>query len=55
MSFIDKEPKDGFLSMLLGSLGATFLGNLLGDKGVIRADRGALRVRKNFNASSSFN
>ena len=33
-----KEPRRGFLSMLLGTLGASLLGNLLtGGKGVIRA------------------
>ena len=29
-----KEQKGGFLSMLLGTLGASLLGNLLTDKGV---------------------
>ena len=32
-----KEQRGGFLSMLLGTLGATLLGNLLSKKGVIRA------------------
>ena len=31
-----KEPKGGFLSMLLGTLGATLLGNLLTGKGTVR-------------------
>ena len=31
-----KEQKGGFLSMLLGTLGATLLGNLLAEKGVLR-------------------
>ena len=35
-----KEPKGGFLSMLLGTLGATLLGNLLSGKGIIRAGSG---------------
>ena len=36
-----KEQKEGFLSMLLGTLGASLLGNLLsGGKGVIRAGEG---------------
>ena len=36
-----KEQKGGFLSMLLGTLGASLLGNLLsGGKGVIRAGEG---------------
>ena len=32
-----KEQKEGFLSMLLGTLGASFLGNLLAGKGIVRA------------------
>ena len=32
-----KEQRGGFLSMLLGTLGASVLGNILVDKGVIRA------------------
>ena len=32
-----KEQKRGFLSMLLGTLGASFLGNLLAGKGIVRA------------------
>ena len=32
-----KEQKGGFLSMLLGSLGASLLGNLLSRKGIARA------------------
>ena len=40
-----KEQRGGFLSMLLGTLGASLLGNLLtGGKGVIRADEG---IKKN--------
>ena len=35
-----KEQKGGFLSMLLGTLGASLLGNLLTGKGVIRAGSG---------------
>ena len=31
-----KEQKGGFLSMLLGTLGASLLGNLLTGKGVVR-------------------
>ena len=34
-----KEQKEGFLSMLLGTLGASLLGNLLTGKGVYRADK----------------
>ena len=32
-----KEQKEGFLSFLLGTLGASLLGNLLTGKGTIRA------------------
>ena len=32
-----KKQKGGFLSMLLGTLGASLLGNLLAGKGTIRA------------------
>ena len=35
-----KEQKGGFLSMLLGTLGASLLGNLLTGQGVNRAGRG---------------
>ena len=35
-----KEQKGGFLSMLLGALGATLLGNLLTGKGVIATSQG---------------
>ena len=35
-----KEQKGGFLSMLLGTLGASLLGNLLSGKGFLRAGEG---------------
>ena len=35
-----KEQKGGFLSMLLGTLGASLLGNLLSGKRIIRAGSG---------------
>ena len=35
-----KEQKEGFLSMLLGALGASLLGNLLTDRGKNRAGKG---------------
>ena len=35
-----KEEKGGFLSMLLGTLGASLLGNILTGKGVYRAGKG---------------
>ena len=39
-----KEQKGGFLSMLLGTLGASLLGNMLAGKGVIRAGEGQLEL-----------
>ena len=35
-----KEQKGGFLSMLLGALGANLLGNVLAGKGIVRAGSG---------------
>ena len=35
-----KEEKGGFLIMLLGTLGASLLGNLLTGKGIVRAGSG---------------
>ena len=35
-----KEQKEGFISMLLGTLGASLLGNLLTDRGKNRAGKG---------------
>ena len=35
-----KEQKGGFLSMLLGTLGASLLGNLFTGKGIVRAGLG---------------
>ena len=35
-----KKQKGGFLSMLLGTLGASLLGNLLTGKGIVRAGTG---------------
>ena len=40
-----KEKKGGFLSMLLGILGASLLGNLLIGKGIYRAGKGKGIVR----------
>ena len=36
-----KEQKGGFLSMLLGTLGASLLGNMLAGKGITRAGYGS--------------
>ena len=43
-----KEQKGGFLSLLLGTLGASLLGNLLSGKGVIRAGEGIIRAGQDF-------
>ena len=44
-----KEQKRGFISMLLGALGASgTLGNLLTGKGAFRADQGTIRAGHNF-------
>ena len=61
-----KEQKGGFLSMLLGTLGASLLRNLLTGKGIVRAGTGrslssTLQNKKGkgivraFNTASSFN
>ena len=39
-----KQQKGGFLSMILGILGTSLLGNMLPGKGVIRAGEGTARV-----------
>ena len=41
-----KEQRGGFLSMLLGTLGASLLGNLLRGKGMMRAGEGIVRAGK---------
>ena len=41
-----KEQRRGFLSMLLGTLGASLLGNILtGRKGIVRAGEGSIASR----------
>ena len=50
-----KEQKGGFLSMLLGTLGASLLGDLLtSGKGIVRAGEGVIRavegVKKKLNS-----
>ena len=51
-----KEQRRGFLSMLLGTLGASLLGNLLTDgKGVIRAGEGIKKKIKFTNTISPIN
>ena len=39
-----KEQRGGFLSMLLGTLGASLLGNILAGKGINRAGEGIVRA-----------
>ena len=43
-----KEQKEGFLRMLLGTLGASLLGNLLTGKGTVRAGEGTIRAGQDF-------
>ena len=50
-----KEQKGRFLKILLGTLCASLLGNLLTDKGIIRAGEDRLEQVRYFNAASSFN
>ena len=59
-----KAQKGGFLSMLLGTLGASLLGNMLSHKGFIRAREGTARagygskrspLKKKKNPTTSFN
>ena len=56
--------KRGFLDMLLGTLGASLLGNMFAGKGVTRAAEGTARVgyrskrcsfKKSFDSTTSFN
>ena len=54
-----KEQKGGFLSMLLGTLGASLLGNILIGKGINRAGEGVViagygKKKRIFNDASSF-
>ena len=50
-----REQKEGFLSMLLSTLGASLLGNLLTGKGTVRTGEGNMRagegIKKSFNAA----
>ena len=40
-----KNKKENFLSMLLGTLGASLLGNVLAGKGIVRAGSGNKKGR----------
>ena len=48
-----KEQKGGFLSILLGTLGASLLGNLLTGKEIYRAGKGQGIVRASYGRLSS--
>ena len=48
-----KEQKGGFLSMLLGTLGASLLGNLFTGKGIYSAGKGEGIVRAGYGRPSS--
>ena len=48
-----KEQEGGFLSMLLGTLGASLLGNLLTGKEIYRARKGKGTVRAGYGNYSS--
>ena len=45
---VAKEQKGGFLEMLLHTLGASLLGNLLTGKGTIRVREGTIRAGQDF-------
>ena len=50
-----KEQKGGFLSMILGTLGASLLGNLLtGGKGMMRAGEGIVRAGEGAKKKTKF-
>ena len=43
-----QKQKGGFLGMLLGTLGASLLGNMLAGKGIVRAGEGVTRAGQDF-------
>ena len=49
-----KEQRGGFLSMLLGTLGASLLGNLLTGKGIMRAGDGIVRADERSKKKTKF-
>ena len=49
-----KEQRGGFLSMLLGTLGASLLGNLLTGKGMMRAGEGIVRAGEGSKKKAKF-
>ena len=44
----DKEQKEGLLSMLAATLGASLLGNMLIGKGILRAGKRTIRTSQSF-------
>ena len=50
-----KEQRGGFLSMLLGTFGASLLGNLLSRKGMMRAGEGIVRAGEGSGSKKSLN
>ena len=50
-----KEQKGEFLSMLLGTLGSSLLGNLLAGKNTIEQVKAQVGLARILNAASSFN
>ena len=50
-----KEQRGGFLSMLLGTLGASLLGNLLTGKGIMRAGDGIVRAGEGSKKKNNLN
>ena len=49
-----KEQRGGFLSMLLGTLGASLLGNLLTGKGIMRVEDGIVRAGEGSKKKTKF-
>ena len=47
-----KERKEGFLSMFLGTLGASLLGNVLAGKGIVRAGSGNKKGKETVRAGA---
>ena len=50
-----KEHRGGFLSILLGTLGACLLGNLLSGKGIVRAGDGIVRAGEGSGSKKKLN
>ena len=44
----EKEQKSGFLSVILGTLGASLLGNVLTSKGTVREGEGTIKAGQDF-------